>query len=475
MNCNPSALSWSRIGFVGFFLFIYLVTSALFGFVDTYYIAWVSHFTFDGLDIYTRIAAQYPNELTKLTYPPLIYWIIGAWMRLGNSFGLFQYADGAFPRILTVVEYLFFKSFYLPWIFGAAWIGEKILAHFQARNRFLLLLSQPVILFISTTMGQFDIIPTFFCLWAIERLMDLDQKGNVDTAFFFLGLGTALKNFPSLLAGIYFLLLIFSNRRGAALRGAFFFLVPVLLPIFIIYSPALQQSYLLSSHSESTYLFEIIQKSYRRIFLSHQGVFWTFMGFLTLLLIMSHFIRSILARFRLFLLRLIEPDQWPLTVMRIPLLALPIVFLIKIWLPQYLLWLSPWFYLCAQVASSIQPALPPWLHRALTRLPYWFSFVFLLSVPGEFKDENVDSSMLLMYPGGKTMGDFLSSMPSFHCLEFIFLLTPILIIGWMGFQTKRFSGHLSGQHTADRWAWIQLLGFALFIFLLGSWPFINRQ
>ncbi len=107
---------------------------------------------------------------------------------------------------------------------GALSLG---LSQSRARLAFKVWMLNPIVIWISTASGHFDIIPTFFALYALTSALN----GRLTRASFSLGLGGVWKLWPFLLLPV---LLLFSRKhREGTLTGILRRYSPVVLITFI--------------------------------------------------------------------------------------------------------------------------------------------------------------------------------------------------------------------------------------------------
>ncbi|MBI2596856.1 DUF2029 domain-containing protein [Candidatus Daviesbacteria bacterium] len=137
---------------------------------------------------------DYSNpRLAVLNYPPLIYWF----------HGLFNFLFGWLlnTNLLVKLPYLMFDlpiGFLLMKLFN----NEK-----QAKLAFVLWMFNPISLYATYMMGQFDIIPTFFVILSVYFAL----KDKLNWSAVSLGFGIAFKIFPVFL--IIPLIIVAKNYR----------------------------------------------------------------------------------------------------------------------------------------------------------------------------------------------------------------------------------------------------------------------
>lgn len=117
---------------------------------------------------------DYSSDALVLNYPPLIYWF----------FGLINFLFGGNIPLLKL-SYLFFDIF-------TAFLLYKLVDPKKATLAFSLWIFNPINLYASYMMGQFDIIPTFFTIVSIYLI----TKNKLSLAALALGGGIAFKLYP---------------------------------------------------------------------------------------------------------------------------------------------------------------------------------------------------------------------------------------------------------------------------------------
>lgn len=143
----------------------------------------------------------YPTYL--FNYPPLVYFFLGPisyFFSLPFSKILLHNFIFNLPTILGNIQLNFlllaFKLPYLAFDLGIAALLYKFFDN--PKSRFLALclwMFNPINLFATYMMGQFDVIPTFFSVWALYIIV---KKNRYFWAAFLLGIGASLKIFPFL-------------------------------------------------------------------------------------------------------------------------------------------------------------------------------------------------------------------------------------------------------------------------------------
>ncbi|MFQ6066292.1 MAG: hypothetical protein ACE5K3_03320 [bacterium] len=148
---------------------------------------WVAHFL------------TYHGSLRRemMEYPPLAYYAMSFFQFLYRSF-MPLYANTQEPAVdwvhgPHVFRYLFlFKSYYLIFDFGTAFLLPCVI---QDKNRglsaFKFWMLNPVVIYSSYVIGQFDILPTFFVALSLYYVW----KSKLATSLLWLGIGASFKNF----------------------------------------------------------------------------------------------------------------------------------------------------------------------------------------------------------------------------------------------------------------------------------------
>lgn len=117
---------------------------------------------------------DFSSNLAVFNYPPLIYWF----------HGLFH--------LVSFSNYGFVKLPYLIFDLLIVWVFLKIFPQGSSKLAIGLWMFNPVALFATYMMGQFDIIPTFFTLLSVYLI----SKNKLDYAALALGSGVAFKLYP---------------------------------------------------------------------------------------------------------------------------------------------------------------------------------------------------------------------------------------------------------------------------------------
>lgn len=175
------------------------------------------------LDLY-----DYSSDAAILNYPPPIYWFHGLFKFLfSNIFGINQPTN-----LLLKLPYLIFDLL-------IAFILMRLVDPKKALLVFLFWMFNPVNLYATYMMGQFDIIPTFFSLLSVYFI----NRNKLYWAALALGTGTAFKLYP-------IFLLIPLIVLGRNFLDKFKLIILAILPYLLSIAP-----YITSASFRSTALF----------------------------------------------------------------------------------------------------------------------------------------------------------------------------------------------------------------------------
>lgn len=154
-----------------------------------------------GLPANSPILKIYPTYL--FNYPPLVYFFLGPisyLISLPFSRDLLHNFIFDLPSLLGNIQLNFLLlAFKLPYIFFDIAVGLLLFRFFkEPKNKllaFTLWMFNPINLYATYMMGQFDIIPTFLTVVALYLAV---KKNKIFVAAFLLGLGASFKVFPFL-------------------------------------------------------------------------------------------------------------------------------------------------------------------------------------------------------------------------------------------------------------------------------------
>lgn len=154
------------------------------------------------------ILTTYPVYL--FNYPPAIYFFLGSltyisYLIVGEGFVnnfLFN-LPSTFGTWQLFVHLFLLRLPYLPFDIAGAFIFTKLFKTDKAKTfAFALWIFNPINLYATYLIGQFDIIPAFFILASLYQVLkrgDNPTEKDFILSALFLGLGTAFKIFPVLL------------------------------------------------------------------------------------------------------------------------------------------------------------------------------------------------------------------------------------------------------------------------------------
>lgn len=238
---------------------------------------------------------DYSSNALVLNYPPLIYWL----------FGLFNFLFSGNVSLLKL-SYLFFDI-------SIAFLLSKIVDPKKTFLAFSLWIFNPVSLYSTYMMGQFDIIPTFFTILAIYLI----SKEKLSWAAIALGGGIAFKLYP-----IFLLIPLILLGKGIWVKIKLLILAG--LPYIISILP-----YFPSAEFRSTALFanQSSKSLYANIPVSGGESILLFPAFLII--------------FYLYILR--RTDKFPFW--KLYLVPLMLFFIFTHYHPQWLIWVTPFLIL----------------------------------------------------------------------------------------------------------------------------------
>lgn len=316
------------------------------------------------------------KNLAIFNYPPAIYWFHGFFNFLfSNVFGLSlvnQFlldAPSNYGNILFNIRLLLIK---LPYLIFDIFIGLILLKLFnfkrQSKLAFTFWMFNPLNLYATYMMGQFDIIPTFFSVLSIYLIF----KNKLSLAALSLGGGIAFKIFP-----IFFLIpLIFLEKN---IWHKFKLIALAILPYLVSILPYLQ-SY--NFRSVALFANQNSKSLYAQIPISGGEALVLFPMFLLLTyLIMWRLGRTMV--------------MW-----QIYLIILLLFFTFTHYHPQWLLWLTP-FIILDLISRQFKNMLPVTL--------------ILLSYIGS----------LFFFDPSLTLGIFAPLVPSLHNVPSLWTLLNI--------------------------------------------------
>lgn len=255
------------------------------------------------LDLY-----DYSSNTLVLNYPPLIYWF----------FGLFNFLFNGNVSLLKL-SYLFFDI-----VLG--FLLMKLVDPKKAILAFSLWMFNPINLYSSYMMGQFDIIPTFFTFLSFYFIV----KKKLDWAALALGGGIAFKIYPIFLI---IPLIILGKSFGTKAKLVILAFLPYFISILPYFSSSSFRSNALFASQSSKSLYATLPVS----------------GGESILL----FPASLLLFYLLIWNRKInELSYW-----KVYLIPLLLFFIFTHFHPQWLIWMTP-FLILGLVFESFKNVLP---------------------------------------------------------------------------------------------------------------------
>ena len=151
-----------------------------------------------------RILQTYPRDL--FNYPPMVYFGLGGMSILTTSFlgSLVDRFIFETPRVLgTLGVYPLLFLLKLPYFFVDGWCAYFVWNLFTKRQNQVLALAlwlfNPVNLYATYMMGQFDLVPVMFVLWVLYRVKHYPQNTGLWKEAVLLGLGASFKIYPLML------------------------------------------------------------------------------------------------------------------------------------------------------------------------------------------------------------------------------------------------------------------------------------
>lgn len=265
---------------------------------------------------------DFTSSSAVFNYPPAIYLFHGLVRFLFNILGLSQINQFNLNLLLLKLPYLIFDLL----------IGVVLLKMFDSSKKsliaFALWMFNPVSLYATYMMGQFDIIPTLFIVLSIYLVV----KGKLNWAALVLGLGIAFKLSPIFLA---IPLVVFGRNIWERVRLFILCLVPYLLSIIpYLPSPSFRTTALFANQSSKSLYASIAVSGGESIIL--------FPAFLV-------FFYLVIWGFNLSKVKI---DMWKLYL--IPLL---LFFILTHYHPQWLIWVTPLLIL-GLVTSGFKNIIP---------------------------------------------------------------------------------------------------------------------
>ncbi len=186
--------------------------------------------TLAGTGPYGNVLFTYPPLFSVIYYP--LFWVVAQFVD-PNSFGIFVPSMVEVSRATKMlVPFITSPTFNvvlkLPIILGDVLVGLSLYKIVEARKGsvsaervFLIWFLNPLVIFVSSVHGQFDVLAAYFALIGVMSFME--KKYLLSGAF--LGVGVLLKLFPAYLVISFGIILLTSfiislrgSRLGEALR-----------------------------------------------------------------------------------------------------------------------------------------------------------------------------------------------------------------------------------------------------------------
>jgi hypothetical protein len=327
-----------------------LIASIPFAHSDVSSFLWVAHYFANGeVNVYAAVFREKPELIGNVTYPPLTYWLLGAWMRLGHTlFHLFVWLDD--PNAWTELRWVrpkhvfWFRLLYLPFILMLPVFTLRMLRALGVelsakRGLTAFVLFQPIALWTTFMFGQFDIVPTVLAFGGVALMLE----GSVLFGIALLALGTMLKNFP-----IAFLLiacgmkLVFTQRAGERARiltGLGAFAVVAGLLYFALAGEAFSRSFLaFNQHGRTLTKLVFSEKELSVSAKAYAAIF--------IVVLLMTVPRLYDERLRVHVAALFKNGIRTETLNRVIFFlctaAVSLIYVDRFWWAQYLCWLVPW-------------------------------------------------------------------------------------------------------------------------------------
>jgi len=467
--------------FTAVFAVLYALFSHLYAFTDLRLIAKYSHFFPGQADVYGAVLSAYPDEIRRLTYPPLTYWIFGLWIKAGSMlFGLFRdtdwsaavrTVDGLSQSSISRTELAYLKTLYLPFQLATAWFGARLIRPGGSWRDACDLLAQPVVFFTCAAMGQMDILPTFFCVLAVYCFQRGPARRWMIGGFLALSGGVLTKTYPILLAVLFGALFIHHPRwRRNALAGLAVFALAVSGALAVVWGPGLTRSFLLFQHMNYSFLiglsnYHLTYKGY----LATSALVFALLAWDRLKPAGRRVVGVVRIRWAWFQ----HPARFPLLFPWVALLAMLWVFLGRYWMPQYVLWLMPWLAIAPRAALH-SGWNPQGAATILRRIPYLFSVLYFAAVPAVFS-RTVDSSMYVHWKGGRTWGEAFPALGTYGFMGIHVLIVASSVLSlYILMRAGQPAEKPLGRPPTAEWTalWAHFLMAVLVLDLFMAWPIL---
>lgn len=407
---------------------IALLISPLFSHSDLNVILWLSVFVGEDFNVYRSVATYSPAALETIGYGPVIYWLFWSWIELGRAlFDLFPLASWNEPKHLSAADYLWAKAIYLPffslWCWASIKMLRQVLPGFKADNALhWFLLSQPIPIFISFVMGQFDIIPASLAVWG--GYLVLGQRFLL--AGFIFALATLTKNWPGLLfvgwALITLLLHPDKKQRLQMFYGVLGFAATLAATLSSVWGEPLLRSYL--AFNNQGYIYRQLDLPWIKT-----NIYLYLLVIATVAGLLSNQFRRIISNLicRLPLLMrdgVMDLPTWQRLIFWSSLTFFGLLFFNRVWMPQYFVWVLPWLVIFALYSAYHQ-------ERSMLKMLAVIQLLYLFIVPVYWVGM-VDSSMYLFQSNQTTWGQTLALLINSPRPAIVWMIFSALFIYLIG-------------------------------------------
>lgn len=284
------------------------------------------HFDMKVFDLAGKIVARgnifdlydFSFQDAVLNYPPAIYLLHGIFRLLFNISGLSSITQFNIDLFLIKLPYMFFD-------FAVGYLFLKLFSLKKAHLAFILWMFNPISLYATYMMGQFDIIPTFFIVLSIYFV----TRGKLDFAALALGGGIAFKLSPVFLIVP---LLILGRSFSEKIKLLTFSLMPYFITVIpYIFSPSFRSTALFANQSSKSL--------YASIPVSGGEAIILFPAFLLLYYL------------------IIWGSKFRVDIYKLYLIPLLLFFIFTHYHPQWLIWITP-LLIIELLISSFKSLLP---------------------------------------------------------------------------------------------------------------------
>ena len=297
------------------------------------------------------------------TYPPLAYFTFGLFSLIFKPFVSHDFINNLavnLPNILSesrLYWHLFiFKLPYLIFDFGSLYFLRKLFS--DPRSKLIasiLWLLNPVVIYSTYLIGQFDIIPVFFCILSLY----FAQKERGYLSVLMMGIGGAYKMYPLFFIPLI-VILLGKDTRQKIILGIVGFLPYFLTILPFLGTPAFRSVVLLSNQSQKMFFAKIPVSGaeYLSLFI---------VGYIMLLSFSCFYRRDLWVWFGAVMLLFFSVThyhpQW--FIWLIPMLIITLVKYIK------LTWVAVLLFGCwLLITLMFEPSLSIGLFTPLSHMPY---------------------------------------------------------------------------------------------------------